>query len=69
MGKRSTKLTAKGGKVFRTGAKASRVVKDTMVQQPSNIWHSINDVSRIGRRNKAKVFRRGLENGEEQDVA
>ena len=69
MGKRSTKWTAKVGKVSRTGAKASRVLKDTMVQQLSDTWHSINDVSSIGRRKGAKVFRRGLENGEMQDVA
>ena len=69
MGKTSTKWTANEGKVSRTGAKASRVVKDTMVQQPSDTWHSINDVSRIGRRKGAKVFRRRPEDGEAQDAA
>ena len=69
IGKASMKWTTKGAKVFRRGAKASRVVKDTMFLKPSDTWETCNDASRSGRRKGAKVFRSRLENGEAQDVA
>ena len=63
------KWTTKGAKVFRRGAKASRVVKDTMFLKPSDTWETYDDASMSGGRKGAKVFRRGLEIGEAQDVA
>ena len=63
------KWTTKGAKVFRRGAKASRIVKDTMFLKLSETGETCDDASRSGRCKWAKVFRSGLENGEAQDVA
>ena len=67
--KTSMKWTTKGAKVFRRGAKASSVMKDTMFLKPSDTCETCDDASRNGHRKGAKVFRRGLENGEAQGVA
>ena len=56
-GKTLMKWTTKGAKVFRRGAKASRVVKDTMFLKRSETVGTCDDASRSGRRKGAKVFR------------